>query len=283
MPAITLADGVYVTDGSTEASAIMQFDSTTQGALFPRMTTTQRDAISSPATGLTIYNTTTNALNNYNGSSWAAVGGGGSHASDHLTGGSDEIDGDKLDIDYTPTNYTPATTPSEADNADNLTAHLYGIDQALASSSGLSYAILQHDESSGTDAGGTSASTWNARPLDTEVSDTDSIVSITSNTFRPISGTYLIRVAASVFNAGFTRLRLYNIDGTSVVGQGVNGRPATSQGNTDYLELIFTANGTDDYRIEHYSSSAQSGNGLGDAATTGADEIYMTITLVKIG
>ena len=53
------------------------------------------------------------------------------HASRHPTGGADEIDGDKLDIDWDPSNYTPATTPSEADSVDNLTAHLYGIDQAL--------------------------------------------------------------------------------------------------------------------------------------------------------
>lgn len=53
------------------------------------------------------------------------------HASKHITGGSDEVDGDKLDIDWNPTNYTPTTTPSEADNVDNLTAHLYGIDQEL--------------------------------------------------------------------------------------------------------------------------------------------------------
>lgn len=55
----------------------------------------------------------------------------GLHASTHITGGSDEIDGDKLDITYSPSNYTPSTTPSEADNLDNLTAHLYGIDQEL--------------------------------------------------------------------------------------------------------------------------------------------------------
>ena len=53
------------------------------------------------------------------------------HASNHITGGPDEVDGDKLDIDWNPSNYTPATTPSEADNVDNLTAHLYGIDQEL--------------------------------------------------------------------------------------------------------------------------------------------------------
>jgi hypothetical protein len=39
------------------------------------MTTTQRDSISSPAEGLIIHNTTTHAINLYNGSSWGAVGG----------------------------------------------------------------------------------------------------------------------------------------------------------------------------------------------------------------
>lgn len=61
------------------------------------------------------------------------------HASTHITAGSDEIDGDQIDIDYTPTNYTPSITPTEATNLDHLTAHLYGIDQALASGSSPTY------------------------------------------------------------------------------------------------------------------------------------------------
>jgi hypothetical protein len=43
------------------------------------------------------------------------------------------LDGDQLDIDFTPTNYTPdAVSPAEADDADDLTAHLQGIDTKLA-------------------------------------------------------------------------------------------------------------------------------------------------------
>lgn len=61
------------------------------------------------------------------------------HASTHITAGADEVDGDKLDIDWAPSNYTPSTTPSEADNVDNLTAHLYGIDQELGSVSDAKY------------------------------------------------------------------------------------------------------------------------------------------------
>jgi hypothetical protein len=45
-----------------DASAALDVTSTTGGVLFPRMTGTQRDAISSPANGLVLYNTTTNKL-----------------------------------------------------------------------------------------------------------------------------------------------------------------------------------------------------------------------------
>lgn len=55
------------------ASAILEGRSTTKGFLAPRMTTTQRNAIASPATGLMIYNTTTGAFNYYNGSSWNPI------------------------------------------------------------------------------------------------------------------------------------------------------------------------------------------------------------------
>lgn len=55
------------------ASARLDINSTTQGFLPPRMTTAQRDAISSPATGLLIYNTTTNKLNVRAAAAWEAV------------------------------------------------------------------------------------------------------------------------------------------------------------------------------------------------------------------
>lgn len=56
--------GVNLTAYDTlNPAAVVQIDSTTQGFLPPRMTTTQRDAISSPPAGLMIYNTTTDKLN----------------------------------------------------------------------------------------------------------------------------------------------------------------------------------------------------------------------------
>ena len=56
-----------------EASSLFEVKSTVKGALLPRMTTTERNAIGSPATGLEIYNTTTNRKEVYNGTFWRAV------------------------------------------------------------------------------------------------------------------------------------------------------------------------------------------------------------------
>jgi len=61
-----------------DASAILQLDSTTQGMLPPRMTTTQRDAIATPAQGLVIYNTDTNFYNYWNSTTWIPLSAGGS-------------------------------------------------------------------------------------------------------------------------------------------------------------------------------------------------------------
>lgn len=60
-----------------DPSAALDIVSTTQGVLTPRLTTAQRDAISSPAEGLTLYNTTDKCLQVWDGAAWnCAVGGG---------------------------------------------------------------------------------------------------------------------------------------------------------------------------------------------------------------
>ncbi len=56
-----------------DASALLELESTTQGLLPPRMTEAQRDAISSPAAGLLIYNTTTHKLNLRVAAAWEVI------------------------------------------------------------------------------------------------------------------------------------------------------------------------------------------------------------------
>lgn len=69
---------------SVAASAMLDLVSTTKGMLAPRMNTTQQNAISSPATGLLIFNTDSAFFRFYNGSTWQSMNGGGG-------GGSGEV------------------------------------------------------------------------------------------------------------------------------------------------------------------------------------------------
>jgi hypothetical protein len=70
---ITSSQQVGIGTASPAAAAVLDVTSTTKGILLPRMTTTQRDAISSPAEGLIIYNLTAHKLNVYTGSSWETI------------------------------------------------------------------------------------------------------------------------------------------------------------------------------------------------------------------
>lgn len=63
---------------SPNASAIVDFTSTTKGFLFPRGTTTEKNAISSPADGLFFYDNTLHVPYYYNGTIWTSLVGGGS-------------------------------------------------------------------------------------------------------------------------------------------------------------------------------------------------------------
>jgi uncharacterized protein (TIGR02145 family) len=56
-----------------DASAQLDVSSTTKGFLPPRMTSTQRDAIASPATGMVIFNATTNGLEFKSSSGWVSL------------------------------------------------------------------------------------------------------------------------------------------------------------------------------------------------------------------
>jgi len=68
--------GINTDNSDPDASAILDVKSTTQGMLVPRMTTAQKGAIATPATGLMIFQTDgTTGFYYYNGSAWTLIGG----------------------------------------------------------------------------------------------------------------------------------------------------------------------------------------------------------------
>ncbi len=72
---------VNTSGAAANTSSMLDVTSTTKGMLIPRMTAAQKLAISSPATGLMIFQTDgTSGFYYYDGAAWTTMGGGGSKA-----------------------------------------------------------------------------------------------------------------------------------------------------------------------------------------------------------
>ena len=70
---IDASQNVGIGTSSPDASAILDAQSTTKGVRMPNMTTTQKNAISSPAAGLMVFDTTLAKLCVYSGSAWQTI------------------------------------------------------------------------------------------------------------------------------------------------------------------------------------------------------------------
>lgn len=70
---IPATDNAIIGGTTPDTSTVFQLDSTTRGFLPPRLTTVERDAVGAPATGLTVYNTTTSQKEFFNGARWGAT------------------------------------------------------------------------------------------------------------------------------------------------------------------------------------------------------------------
>ncbi|MGC9331126.1 MAG: FISUMP domain-containing protein [Bacteroidales bacterium] len=73
---VGFAQNVGINQPNPDNSAVLDVTSTERGLLVPRMTTTERDAITTPANSLLIFNTTTQCYEGYNApsSTWVAFG-----------------------------------------------------------------------------------------------------------------------------------------------------------------------------------------------------------------
>jgi len=67
--------GILIKNGSgtVNYSAMLDISSTQRGVLIPRMSATQRNAIAGPATGLMVFDNTTNSFWFYGGSAWREI------------------------------------------------------------------------------------------------------------------------------------------------------------------------------------------------------------------
>src|SRR6186997_2969105 len=67
---IAVGQSVGINNPTPNATSALDITSTNKGLLIPRMTTAQRIAISTPATGLLVYDTSLNLFYYFDGTAW---------------------------------------------------------------------------------------------------------------------------------------------------------------------------------------------------------------------
>lgn len=147
------------------------------------------------------------------------------------------------------------------------------------------YAVMQEQQASGTSSTFTVNATTATRILNTKVSDLNNILSSFNaggnNQFIPIAGTYVTRAWAMLGNGGgAAKIKVRNVTAAVDAVQGLSGHGgAAATGElANFLDGVFTANGTDSYALQQYSQNSNAG---GTAVSQG-QEIYASITLEKI-
>ena len=143
-----------------------------------------------------------------------------------------------------------------------------------------SYAIIVDQKSATADGGTFTSGDWRTRDLNTELSDPDGIVTISSNQFTLAAGTYFIRWAAPAFGVERHQTRLQDITNATVREYGLSCYSASdlyaathSFGSTRVIPGASTT-----YEIQHHSSFTKSTNGFGVHGGAGIEQY----TLVEI-
>lgn len=139
-------------------------------------------------------------------------------------------------------------------------------------------ALLQDQKSSGTGGGTNVSGSWATRVINTEVSDPDNIVDLSSNQFTPTIDC-VCSVVVAFANTAPTRIRIYSVtDATEVArSPSVNNNAANNVGaQVSLAEVPLSANKS--YRVEYFANAVNA-NGLGAAVSDGGTEVYLSLSL----
>lgn len=148
---------------------------------------------------------------------------------------------------------------------------------------GVPFVHIQDQKSAGVDGGSSVVTTWNIRTLNTEVTDTHDLASLSSNQITLSAGTYLMEATAPAHGNQASKLKLYNTTGATTL---LVGTPA------DMVSLIatvistlsgrFTVAAGQALELQHYTDASETTTGLGKAAGGSEIEVYADVRIWKV-
>lgn len=147
-----------------------------------------------------------------------------------------------------------------------------------------SLAVLEDQQSTGTEGGSSVSGSWVHRTLETEVYDPDSIVTLSGSQFTIGPGNFFIYFESQSYQSGRNQNRLYNVTDTAAVKYGNNAYGSGGEGVTNVSwgwGRVTISSGTKTYRVEHRVESSMSTYGWGVAFSSGGGNIYTRVVIYK--
>ena len=151
------------------------------------------------------------------------------------------------------------------------------------------YAVICDQKAQGTGGGTFTLGAWRTRDLNTEITDADGIVSISSNQFTLQAGTYFLKASAPCVKATNNQAALYNVTDSSFVQYGTNALAHISYigFSNSLISARFTISSAKVFEIRHFSSHTNATNGFGpsfssgDASNAGGVAIFTVVEIFK--
>ena len=134
-----------------------------------------------------------------------------------------------------------------------------------------SYAVIAKVRAANSDGFGSyTTGDWRTRDIDTEISDEDGIVTISSNQFTLQEGNYLIHFECSMYHCGNHAIRLQNVTDDTTAGVG---NPNYSYTYSSLLMTKGTCRVSIDsakaFEVQGYPGTSKTTNGMGFAMVNG--------------
>ena len=156
-----------------------------------------------------------------------------------------------------------------------------------------SYAVICDQKTAGSNGGAFTSGSWQTRDLNTEITDVDGIVSISSNEFVLSTGSYLLKWSAPACQVDMHQTRLYDVTGTaSIISGSSENAESTMTGyptednkvatkSIGFARVTVGAGVTNTYKIEHRCFVTRADHGLGVGGNFGELERFTMVEIYK--
>lgn len=156
---------------------------------------------------------------------------------------------------------------------------------AAGGGGGVSVAVIADQKTQFASGGTFTSGADRTRDLNTEVSDPDGIVTISSNRFSLGAGTYLVMWSAPAYQVAWHQSKLYDYTNSADVAFGSSTYASTgTSAQTESVGFgVATPGSTTEYEIRHVANTTKSTDGFGQNSNgLWTPPVYTQVTIIKV-